>query len=81
MCTLLGMLLGRSERLRQQIEPVEGMSFHLKLNQIARLLVYHLNLCDVLLPPDGFLQFRFESGEEEVGVHNCMHETVDYAEE
>lgn len=38
-----------------------------------------LGLRDVLFPPDRFLELRFESGEEVVKVHDCVHKRVDDA--
>ena len=40
----------------------------------------HLELRDVLLPPDRLLQLGLEGREEVVGIHHHVHEAIDDAE-
>lgn len=61
---------------RERTSTISYRSIHLYLS-----MAYHLQVGDVLLPPQILLHLRSEGGEEVVGVHDDVHERVDPANE
>lgn len=62
---------------REKTRTISYRSIHLLYLSMA----YHLQVGDVLLPPQILLHLRSEGGEEVVGVHDDVHERVDPANE
>lgn len=60
----------------ERTSTISYRSIHLYLSK-----AYHLQVGDVLLPPQILLHLRSEGGEEVVGVHDDVHERVDPANE